>query len=147
MGLLERLDSDMVEAAKARESERLGAIRYVRSELNNQRIALGHDLSEDEAVDVVTRVAKKLREAVEQFAGAGRDDIADPERRKLEVVQSYLPEQLSGEELRQLVAQAVDETGATSARDLGSVMKTVMPRVKGRADGNAVRAAALDLLS
>jgi len=147
VGLLERLDSDMVAAAKARDSERLGAIRFVRSELNNRRIELGKDLTEDDALDVVTRVAKKLREAVEQFEGAGREDIAAPERRKLEVVESYLPEKLSEDELRRVVTEAMDETGAGSMKDLGSVMKIVMPRIKGRADGNDVRRVASELLS
>jgi hypothetical protein len=147
VGLLERLDSDMVAAAKARDSERLGAIRFVRSELNNRRIELGRDLTEDDALDVVTRVAKKLREAVEQFEGAGREDIAAPERRKLEVVESYLPEKLSEDELRRVVTEAIDETGAGSMKDLGSVMKIVMPRIKGRADGNDVRRMASELLS
>ncbi len=147
MGLLERLDSDMVAAAKAREPERLGAIRYVRSELANRRIELGHDLSDDEALDVITRVAKKLREAVEQFEGAGREDIAAPERRKLEIVESYLPEKLSEEELRSIVTEVIEETGATSKKDMGAVMKSVMPRVKGRADGNDVKAVVMELLS
>ncbi|MBD3368356.1 MAG: GatB/YqeY domain-containing protein [Candidatus Eisenbacteria bacterium] len=147
MGLLERLDSDMVAAAKAREAERLNAIRFIRSELKNRRIELGSDLSEEDAVDVVARVAKKLREAVDQFEQAGREDIAGPERRKLEVVESYLPEGLSEDELRALVADAIDETGAGSMKDLGSVMKTVMPKVKGRADGNDVRRIATEILS
>jgi uncharacterized protein YqeY len=147
VGLLERLDSDMVAAAKAREAERLGAIRFVRSELKNRRIELGRDLTEEDALDVVARVAKKLREAVDQFEGAGREDIAAPERRKLKVVEAYLPQRLPDDELRKLVSDAIDESGATSVRDLGSVMRIVMPRVKGRADGNDVRRVATDLLS
>ena len=147
MGLLERLDSDMISAAKARQSERLNAIRFVRSELKNRRIELGSDLSEEDAVDVVARVAKKLKEAVEQFEEAGREDIAGPERRKLEVVESYLPEKLSDDDLGEIVSKAIDETDAASMKDLGSVMKTVMPKVKGRADGNDVRRIATELLS
>ena len=147
MGLLERLERDMVAAQKAREPERLDAIRYVRSELTNRRIDLGHELEEKDALDVLSRVAKKLKEAVEQFEGAGRDDIAAPERRKLEVVEDYLPERMSEEELREIVGAAIRDTGASSSRDLGAVMKTVMPEGKGRADGNDVRRVAEGMLS
>ncbi len=139
MSILDRLKSDMIHATKARESERLGVIRFVRSEMQNRAIELGRELEDDDALEVLARLAKKHREAIEQFGGAGRDDLVAKEKAALVVVSEYLPEQLSEEEVSSLVDEAVAETGATSVRDIGLVMKTVMPRVKGRADGKVVK--------
>jgi uncharacterized protein YqeY len=137
---LERLERDMVEAAKARDSARLGAIRFARSELKNRSIELGRDLKDEDVMEVLGRIAKRHRESIEQFSGAGRDDLVAREREQLAVVEDYLPEKLTESELLSIVDGAIAEAGATSMRDLGAVMKTAMPKVKGRAEGNAVRA-------
>ena len=139
MTILERLDRDMVEAAKARDKERLGAIRYVRSELKNRAIELKRELKDDDAVDVLSRIAKRHRESIAQFREGGRGDLADKEERQLAVTEGYLPERLSDSELADIVAGAIQEAGADGMSDLGTVMKAVMPRVKGRADGSAVK--------
>lgn len=146
MGIPDRIERDMVEAAKARDAARLGAIRYVRSEAKNLEIELGRELGEDDYVAILSRLAKQHREALEQFAGAGRDDLVEKERARLEVIGGYLPEQLSESELRDIVAGALDETGASGPSDMGLVMKAVMPKVKGRADGKAVSALVVALL-
>jgi uncharacterized protein YqeY len=140
MTTLERLERDMVAATKAREAERLGAIRFARSELKNRAIELGRDLEEEDVVEVLVRIAKRHRESIEQFEGAGRGDLVARETAQLSVIEQYLPEKLGESELLVLVGEAIAESGASSMRDLGAVMKAVMPKVKGRAEGNAVRA-------
>lgn len=139
MTILDRLERDMIEAAKARDNARLGAIRFARSELGNRRIEVGRELDESDAIDVLSRIAKQHRESIEQFAGAGRDDLVDRERAQLGVIEQYLPEKLTEEELRSIIDEAIAETGASSMKDMGTVMKTAMPRVKGRAEGSEVR--------
>lgn len=130
----------MIEAAKARETARLGAIRFARSELKNRTIELGRDLKEEDVMDVLSMIAKRHRESIAQFDGAGRGDLAAHERAQLEIMEVYLPEKLGESELLAIVDEAIADTGASSMSDLGSVMKAVMPRIKGRADGGAVRA-------
>ncbi len=146
MTVLDRLERDMVEAAKARENARLSAIRFARSELTNRRIELGRDLKDEDAVEVLTRIAKRHRESIDQFAAAGRDDLVARESAQLVVIESYLPDQLGEDELIAIVDEAIAETGASSMKDLGTVMKAVMPKVKGRADGGAVRTAVQEKL-
>jgi uncharacterized protein len=99
------------------------------------------ELSDDEVVSVLMREVKARRESIEAFSGAGREDTAAEERAKLEIITGYLPEQLSTDELDELVRAAIDETGATSPRDMGRVMAALMPRVRGRAEGKQVSAA------
>ena len=139
MTILERLERDMVEAAKARDKERLGAIRYLRSELKNREIELRRELDDEDVVDVLARVAKRHRESIAQFRDGGRDDLADREERQLAVAEGYLPEKLDAEELAELIGLAIGDTGAAGPGDLGAVMRAIMPRVKGRADGASVR--------
>ena len=140
MSILDRLKDDMIEATKARTSERLGVIRFVRSEMQNRAIELGRDLEDEDAIEVLARVAKRHREAIDQFGPAGRDDLVAKEQAALAVVSQYLPEQLSEGEISSLVDEAIKESGATSVRAMGLVMKAVMPKMKGRADGKVVKA-------
>ena len=140
MNLLERLESDMVKAAKARDSERLGVVRYVRSQTKNREIELRRELKDEDVVEILTRIAKQHRESIEQFTGGGRDDLVESERRQLSVIEEYLPAQLGEQELLEILSEVIDETGAAGPRDMGMVMKTIMPRVKGRADGKMLKA-------
>ncbi len=140
MNLLERLESDMIKAAKARDSERLGAIRFVRSRTKNRQIELRRELKDEDVVEVLSRIAKQHRESIEQFQEGGRDELVEHERRQLSVIEEYLPAQLGEQELLEILSGVVEETGATGPRDIGMVMKTIMPRVKGRADGKIVKA-------
>ena len=98
------------------------------------------DLTDDETIAVLTREVKTRAESVEAFSAAGRDDAAAKERAEIEIIRAYLPEQLDQAELERLVHEAVDESGATSARDMGKVMAVLMPKVRGRADGKQVSA-------
>lgn len=141
-GLAERIQTDLTASMRARDAETTGALRLVLTAIRNLRVAEGHsgEVTDAEAVDLLTREAKRRTESAEAFESAGRADLADRERRALEVVRRYLPEGLDPAELAALVDQAVAETGATGPRDLGRVMSAVMPRVRGRADGREVNA-------
>lgn len=138
MKLMDRLQQDMVQAVKARDSARVGVIRYVRSEAKNREIELRRALEDDDVVDVLSRIAKKHHEAIEQFEMGGRADLVERERTQLSIVEQYLPERLSDSELDALVADVIAEVGASGPKDIGQVMKTLMPKVRGRADGRAV---------
>ena len=140
MNLLERLESDMIKAAKARDSERLGAIRFVRSQTKNRQIELRRELKDEDVVEVLSRIAKQHRESIGQFQEGGRDELVRHERRQLSVIEEYLPAQLGEQELLEILSGVIEETGAAGPRDIGMVMKTAMPRVKGRADGKIVKA-------
>ncbi len=140
MTILERLERDMIAATKAREAERLRVIRYVRSETKNREIELGRPLEDADVVEVLARLAKKHRESIDQFEKGGRDDLVDRERRQLAVIEEYLPAPLDEEELSAIVEEVLADVGAKGPGDLGAVMRTLMPRVRGRAEGAAVKA-------
>jgi hypothetical protein len=139
MNILERLESDMVKAAKARDSERLGVIRFVRSRTKNRQIELKRELKDEDVVEVLARIAKQHKESIEQFQEGGRDELVERERRQLAVIEEYLPAQLGEQELLEILSEVIEETGASGPRGIGVVMKTIMPRVKGRADGKVVK--------
>jgi uncharacterized protein YqeY len=139
MNLLERLNDDMIRAAKARDSERLGAIRFVRSRVQNRQIELRRDLKDEDVVEVLSRIAKQHRESIEQFEVGGRDELVEHERRQLAVVEEYLPERLDEQELLEILSGVIEETGAAGPGDIGAVMQALMPRVRGRADGKRVK--------
>jgi len=136
---MEQLTADMKAAMKARETERLGTIRMLRSSLKNEQINLGRELTDDDVVGVLSSEAKKRREAAEAYREGGRDELADKEEAELAVIEEYLPKQLSDDEIAELVDEVMAETGAETKGDMGKVMGSIMPRVKGKADGNKVR--------
>lgn len=135
MTLADRVKEDLAAAMRAGERERVGRLRLVLSEL--QKAA--KDGSDDE-LTVLRRERKRRLEAAEKFRAAGRAELADGEEAEAELISGYLPGELSEDELRTLVAEAVRDSGATSPKDMGQVMKTVMPSVDGRADGRRVSA-------
>lgn len=137
-----RLRSDLTAAMKSRDQLTIGTLRMVLTAVGNEEVAgkSARELSDAEVVTVLTREAKKRREAAEAFAGAGRTDLADQERAEGEIIARYLPEQLSAAEIADLVRQAIAETGADGPRAMGQVMKAVQPKVAGRAEGGVVAA-------
>jgi uncharacterized protein len=147
--LKERLRADLNDAMRARDQVRMRTLRMALTSITNEEVAgaSARDLSDDEVVKVLTREARKRKEAAEAFSAAGRDDQAAAERAEGDVLAGYLPAQLSDDELAALVAAAVAETGASGLPGLGLVMKTVTPRVAGRADGARVAAEARRQLS
>jgi uncharacterized protein len=140
--LKERLRADLNAAMRTRDQVRLRTLRMALTSIRNEEVAgaSARDLTDDEIVKVLTREARKRREAAEAFSAAGRGDQAAAERAEGDVLAGYLPAQLSDEDLAALVDAAIAETGATGMAGMGQVMKTVTPRVAGRADGARVAA-------
>ena len=143
--LKSRLQSDLTEAIRGRDEVRAATLRMALTAVRSEEVAgtAARTLSDDEVVGVLSREAKKRREAVEAYRGAGRQELADREGAELTVIEEYLPAQLSDEELSGIVAEAVAEVraaGADGPAAMGRVMKAVQPRTKGRADGGRVAA-------
>lgn len=138
--LKERLRHDLNAAMKARDNVTTATIRMTLTAITQEEVAgaAARELSDDEVVRVITREGRKRREAAEAYDSAGRTDLAERERAESQVLQRYLPAQLDDAELAELVRAGIAEAGATSARDMGAVMRIVQPRVAGRADGKRV---------
>lgn len=147
MSLQERLDEDLKSALKAGEKQRVSVIRMLRGELTNARIDKGHSLDDAEALEVLARYARKRRDAAAEYAKGGRQDLVDQELAEAAITQAYLPTALSAEALAALVETVVGELGATSVKDMGRVMKEVLQRAAGRADGAALSALVKSRLS
>ncbi len=146
MSLLQRLDREMKAALKESDKLKLSAIRLVKAAVKNKQIEKGRELSDDEIQSVISTLAKQRRDSIEQFLKGGRQDLADQETRELAVLQSYMPEQLSPAELDKIIIQAIQESSARDEKDIGKLMKVLMPRVKGLADGKTVNSRAKELL-
>jgi uncharacterized protein len=138
--LKERLHADLNRAMKARDELTTATLRMALTAVTTEEVAgkQARELSDEEVLRVLTREAKKRREAAEAFDAAGRRELADRERAEGTVLDAYLPAQLGDDELTELVRAAVAETGANSPQQMGAVMKAVQPRVAGRADGKRV---------
>jgi hypothetical protein len=145
--LRERLNEEMKEAMKARDEVRLSSIRLVRSSVKNREIELRRELSEQEVTEVVSSLVKQRRESIRMFGEAGRADLVEKEEQELQVLLGFLPQQLTREEVEILVASVIAETGAQGAKDMGRVMKSLMPHVSGRADGSLVSTIVKERLS
>jgi uncharacterized protein len=138
MALRERLSEDMKNAMRARDELRLSTIRMIRSAVKNKDIELKRELNEQEIVEVIATLGKQRRESIRLFTEAARQDLVDKEEKELAVLLEFLPQQLSREEVAALVEKIVAECGAQGGKDMGKVMKALMPHVAGRADGKTV---------
>lgn len=136
--LKERLDADLKEAQKARDIIRLNVIRMLKTAIKNREVEKIGDLTEQELLQAVNSQIKTRIEAIEGFKKGGREELAKKEEAEMAILKVYLPEQLSKEELEALIEKAVAETGAAGPRDMGMVMKALMPDVTGKADGKLV---------
>ncbi len=136
--LIVTIENELKQARLAREDDRRDALTLILSSLRSAEKELQRPLSEDEELQVLQRERKKRVEAFEAFEAAGREEQADKEDFELEVLEEFMPEPLSDEELDEIVDDVIAEVGATSLRDIGRVMADVMPRVSGKADGSAV---------
>jgi len=143
VSLIERVKSDTAVAMKAGNKERVQALRLITNEL--QKAA--KEASDGDETAVLQRERKRRLEAAEAYADAGRDDLAQGERREAEIIEEYMPEQLSDGELDAIVSDAVAESGASSPKEMGKVMSLVMPKVQGRADGKRVSAVVREKLA
>lgn len=138
--LKDKIQEDMKAAMIAKDEEKLSTIRMLKSALQYAEIAKGLDYkaTDEDVLDVIGKEVKKHREAIELYEKGGRPELADKEKRELEILQSYLPEQMSEDEVAKLVSQAIEEIGAASMQDMGKVMGALMPKVKGKADAGMV---------
>jgi uncharacterized protein YqeY len=137
--LTEKIRADLTAAMKAQEKERLSVIRMLQSAVKNEQINLGHELSDEEALSVIRKAVKQRQDSIEQYTNAGRTELADKERSELELLRTYMPPELSDEELESGLAEIIASTGAQSKKDLGKVMKEATARFKGRADGRKIQ--------
>ncbi len=140
MALKEQLTEDMKTAMKAKEEGklRLGVIRMVRSAVRQAEIDGKKELDDDGVAAVISKELKQRKDSLEEFKKGGRDDLVEKTEEEIKVLLAYLPEQLDEGEIRSLVKAAIEETGAASPKDMGKVMKALMPKTKGKADGKLV---------
>ena len=147
MGLKAQLLQDMKDAMRAKDKLRLSTIRMINSLIKNAEIEKRGELTDDEIIQLLMKYAKQRKEAIEMYEKGGRQDLVEKEKAELAVVESYLPKQMSEEEIRELVKEAIEATGASSPKDIGKVMQHVMPKVKGRADGSVVNKIVREMLA
>lgn len=146
MTLQERLEADFRQTMKSGNKPRLAALRMAKAALKNAEIDKRSPLDDAEAVEVLTREAKRRRESIAEFRKANRPDAVAKEEADLSILLEYLPQQMSEDDIKALVQQVITEVGARSPKDKGKVMSTLMPQVKGKADGQAVNRIVTDLL-
>lgn len=138
MSLNERLNEDMKQAMKSQDKFRLSVIRMVRSAIKNVEIDRKQTLDDNEVLDILQRELKQRKDSLQEFEKAGRSDLVESVSAEIAILQDYLPQQLSEEEIKVIVQQTIQETGASSKADMGKLMAALMPKVKGRADGKLV---------
>jgi uncharacterized protein YqeY len=138
MSLKDRLSEEMKEAMRSQDKVRLSTIRMLLSAVKNREIDLGKKLTDVEVIETITSQVKQRRDSIDQFKKAERPDLVEKEEAELRILQGFLPEQLTVEEIEEEVEKAVKEAEASGMKDLGKVMKLIMPRVTGRADGKIV---------
>jgi len=143
MTLNEKIAADLTAAMKAKDATRLSALRMLKAAVTNKgMVEKGRDLEDAEVLQVVASLVKQRRDSIEQFSKAGRTDLVDKETAEIAILEHYLPPAVSAEEIEAAVAAAIAETGASSVKDMGKVMKAVMPKLAGKnADGKAVNEA------
>ncbi len=140
MNLAERLNDDMKQAMKSGDKFRLQTIRLIRASIKNQEIELRRPLDDNETLTILSRELKQRRDSQLDFEKGGREDLVSNVRAEIEIISEYLPRQLTEEEIKAIVVQTMQETGASSKADLGKLMGALMPKVKGVADGKVVNA-------
>ena len=138
MSIKEQLANDMKEAMKAKEKERLAVIRMVRGAIRQQEIDGKTELDDEAVIAVISKEVKMRKDSIVDFQKGGRDDLVAQNEAEIAFLMPYLPKQLTEGEVRELVKEAVEKTGASSPKDMGKVMGALMPKVKGRADGKMV---------
>ena len=138
MTIEERVDKEMKEAAKARDAVTLSTLRLVRAAFHNKEIELRRKLKDQEILQVLSSMAKQRSDSIEQFARGGRDDLVRKETRELAIIKTFMPEEMTEEEMRAAIAKAIADTEASGIKDMGAVMKVLMPIITGKADGKVV---------
>ena len=147
MSLEERLVEEMKQALKSNDKLRLSTIRMIRSALKNKEIELRKKLEDEEVVKVIQVMVGKGEESVEQFQIGGRMDLVEKEKKEIEILKSFLPQPFSQEEILKIIDQSIQETQASSLKDIGKVMKSVMPKIGGKVDGKLINQLVKERLS
>lgn len=146
MNLSDRLTDDMKQAMKDQAKFKLTVIRMMRASLKNQEIELKRPLHDEEVLQILSREIKQRKDSLQEFQKAGRDDLVENLAAEIDIISKYLPEQLTEEEIQEIVRQTIQELGASSKADMGKVMGALMPKTKGRADGKLVNQLVLQFL-
>lgn len=133
-GIKQRISDDVKNAMRSKDKERLATLRMITAAIKQKEVDERTDLDDGQVLAVLDKMAKQHRDSIEQYQKAGRDDLVAKETSELEVVTSYLPEQLSEEEIRQIIKETIETTGASSMQDMGKLMGQLKPRLQGRAD-------------
>ena len=139
MSLLKKITNDMKKAMKNKEKERVNVLRLLRSELKNAKIDSQKELTEEDEIQVISKAAKNRKESIESYKKGDREDLVEKEQKELEIIQEYLPEQMSDEEIKELVEEVIEKVDASGMQDMGKVMGTIMPKVRGQAEGSKVQ--------
>jgi uncharacterized protein YqeY len=142
VALRDTVNTDIATAMKAKDSARLSALRMLKAAITNKGVEKGHDLDDGEVLQVISSLVKQRKDSIEQFSKAGRTDLVNKETAEIAVLETYLPPAATAQEIDAAVAEAIAETAATSSKDIGKVMKAVMPKLAGKnADGRTVNEA------
>jgi uncharacterized protein YqeY len=146
MSFLQKFDDDLKAALKASDSLKVSVLRMAKAALKYRQIEKREELAEEDILSVLSTLSKQRKESIEQFSRGGREDLAEKERQELSILQSYLPKQLTKEELDVIIIDTIKESSAEGIKDIGKVMRLIMPRVKGSVDGKVVNQRVIDLL-
>ena len=147
MRLINQIQEDLKRSMKAKDGNRVSVLRFLLSSIQNREIEKRDALDDEEVLAEITSSAKRRKESMEAFGEGGRTDLVEKEAAELAILQEYLPEQLSPDEIRGVVQEVVEAVGAKTASDLGKVMKELMPRLRGKADGKLVNEIVQEALS
>lgn len=148
--ILDKINEDYKNAVKEKDEAKRDTLNMLKSAIKYREIELrgnNKELTEEEIISVIQKEIKKRKEAIELYEKGGREDLASKERREVEILESYLPKQLTEDEIRQMCKEVIESVGASSPSDIGKVMKEIMPKVKGRADGSVVKRIVEKMLS
>ena len=147
MSLEEKLFEEMKQAMKTNDKIRLSTIRMIRSSSKNKEIELRRKLEDEDIIKVIQGMVRKGEESIEQFQAGGRNDLVEKEKMEIEILKSFLPQPISQEEIIKIIDETIQETQSSSLKDLGKVMKAVMPRLGGKADGKVINQLVKERLS
>lgn len=138
MTLKQKLQEDLKTSMKNKDTLRKSVITLIRSSIKQVEVDKRIELNDDDVIDIISKQLKQRNDSLEQFLDAGREDLVEETRSEIEVLKEYLPQQLSEEELNEIVKQTISEVGATSMKDMGKIMSVIKPKTKGRADGKLI---------
>ncbi len=146
MSLIEQINKDYIDAVKSKDEVKKSVLNMLKSAVKYRQIDKGQELTDDDVIDVVRKEVKKRKESVEMYEKSGRMDLAEAERRELEILKSYLPPELSDDEIKEILVKIKEEQGLSGPADIGKMMKTAMQHLKGKADGSRVKKIAEEVL-